>query len=141
DRDTGFESMEPHIGPFFEAVQIKVINSDTGDMLDYEREPGLKAIAIGGNRLSRGLTLEGLLISYYVRQTLSYDTLMQMGRWFGFRRGYDDLTRIYTTPELAGWFSDMALMEYQLRSDLRVYEEQNLTPEQIGTRILQHHTM
>ncbi len=141
DRDAHFELIEPHIGPFFEAVQIKVINSDTGDVLDYEREPGLKAIAIGGNRLSRGLTLEGLLISYYVRRSLSYDTLMQMGRWFGFRNGYDDLTRIYTTPELAEWFSDMAMVEHRLREDIRVYEEHNLTPIQLGTRILEHPTM
>jgi len=141
DRDAGFEAIEQQIGPFFEAVQIKVINSDTGEVLDYEREPGLKAIAIGGNRLSRGLTLEGLLISYFVRRSTSYDTLMQMGRWFGFRRGYDDLTRIFTTPELSGWFSDMAFVEYRLREDLHVYEDQNLTPEQVGTRILQHSTM
>jgi hypothetical protein len=141
DRDVGFDVIEPYVGQFFEAVQIKVINSDTGDVLDYEREPGLKSIAIGGNRLSRGLTLEGLLVSYYVRRSLSYDTLMQMGRWFGFRRGYDDLTRIYTTSELAGWFSDMALVEHRLREDIRVYEEQNLTPLQLGTRILEHPTM
>jgi hypothetical protein len=141
DRDAGFEAIESHVGPFFEAVQIKVINSDTGDVLDYEREPGLKAIAIGGNRLSRGLTLEGLVISYFVRRSTTYDTLMQMGRWFGFRRGYDDLVRIFTTPELSGWFSDMAFVEYCLREDLRVYEDQNLTPEQMGTRILEHSAM
>lgn len=141
DRDTDFTSIEPHIGPFFEALLIKVINSETGDVLDYEREPSLKAIAIGGNRLSRGLTLEGLMISYFVRRAMTEDALMQMGRWFGFRSGYDDLTRIYTTSELDGWFSDMALMEHLLRGDLRVYEEQNLTPLQVGTRILQHQTM
>ncbi|PIX42976.1 MAG: endonuclease, partial [Armatimonadetes bacterium CG_4_8_14_3_um_filter_58_9] len=63
---------------------------------------------------------------------------MQMGRWFGFRRGYEDLTRIYMTDELAGWFSDLALVEHELREDIQVYESQNLMPLQLGTRILQH---
>jgi len=111
------------------------------EVLDYEREPSLKTIAIGGNRLSRGLTLEGLMVSYFVRRSVMYDTLMQMGRWFGFRNSYEDLTRIYMTDELAGWFSDLALVEHELREDIQVYESQNLTPLQLGTRILQHPAM
>ncbi len=141
DRDVSFEQIEPHIGPFFEAVRVRVVNSFTGAVLDYEREPGLKAIAVGGNRLSRGLTLEGLLISFFVRRSVMYDTLMQMGRWFGYRSGYEDLTRIYTTAELAGWFSDLAFVEHRLREDLEVYENQGLTPHQVGMRIWQHPTM
>ncbi|MCF6153749.1 MAG: endonuclease [Candidatus Brocadia sp.] len=141
ERDVSFEQIEPHVGPFFEAVQVRVVNSATGEVLDYEREPGLKAIAVGGNRLSRGLTLEGLLISFFVRQSIMYDTLMQMGRWFGYRSGYEDLTRIYTTAELAGWFSDLAFVEHQLREDLEVYENQGLTPYQVGMRIWQHPAM
>lgn len=135
--DISFEMIEPYVGPFFESVYVRVINSSRpGEILDYEREPDLKAIAIGGNRLSRGLTLEGLLISYFVRSSATYDTLMQMGRWFGFRSGYEDLTRIYMTEELSGWFRDLALVEHELRQDIRVYEVENLTPLQIGTRIL-----
>ena len=141
ERDVAFALIEPHIGPFFEAVQVKQINSATGDILDYEREPSLKAIAIGGNRLSRGLTLEGLLVSFYLRRSVSYDTLMQMGRWFGYRAGYEDLTRIYTTPELAGWFHDLAFVEHQLREDIQVYESQGLTPYEVGMRIWQHPTL
>jgi hypothetical protein len=141
ERDVPFGKIESHISPFFESVQIRIINSATGEVLDYEREPSLKAIAVGGNRLSRGLTLEGLLVSYFARRTVMYDTLMQMGRWFGFRQGYEDLTRIYTTPELTGWFSDLALVEHRLREDLRIYEEQELTPYQVGMRIYKHSTM
>ncbi|HOW53717.1 MAG TPA: Z1 domain-containing protein [Syntrophorhabdaceae bacterium] len=141
ERDVVFEQVESHIGPFFEAVQVKAINSATGEVLDYENEPALKAIAVGGNRLSRGLTLEGLLISYFVRRSVAYDTLMQMGRWFGYRSGYDDLTRIYTTAELAGWFNDLAFVEHRLREDLEIYENQGLTPYQVGMRIWQHPTM
>lgn len=141
DRDTTYEEIEPHIGPFFEAVQVRMLNSDTGEVLDYEREPSLKAIGIGGNKLSRGLTLEGLLVSYYIRRSATYDTLMQMGRWFGFRSGYEDITRIWTTPELAGWFSDLAFVEHRLREDIEVYENQGLTPYEVGMRIWQHPSM
>lgn len=141
DRDIPYEHIEPHIGPFFEAVQVRMLNSDTGDVLDYEREPSLKAIGIGGNKLSRGLTLEGLLVSYYIRRSATYDTLMQMGRWFGFRGGYEDITRIWTTPELAGWFSDLAFVEHRLREDIEVYENQGMTPYEVGMRIWQHPSM
>jgi len=141
DRDRPFSVLEDHISAFLQKVEVKVINSDTGELLDYEREPGLKAIAVGGNRLSRGLTLEGLLVSYFARQSETYDTLMQMGRWFGYRQGYDDLTRIWTTIDLETWFADLAFVEWQLREDLKVYEDQGLTPAQVGARIWQHSTM
>lgn len=141
-RERTFEQIEPHISPFFEAVgPPRQINSATGSMLDYEREPGLKAIAVGGNKLARGLTLEGLLVSYFVRRTAMYDTLMQMGRWFGFRGGYEDLTRIWMTAELAGWFADLAAVEYELRGDIRRYEADQVTPLQLGARILEHPAM
>lgn len=141
EKDVAFEVIEPQIGPFFEAIDVREINSATGEVLDYEQEPNLKAVAIGGNRLSRGLTLEGLLTSYFVRRAVSYDTLMQMGRWFGFREGYEDLTRIYTTPELETWFSDLAYVEHELRRDIEIYESQGLTPYEVGLRIWQHPTM
>lgn len=141
DRDRPFSSIEEHVSPFLQKVEVKVINSDTGDLLDYERQPDLKAIAIGGNRLSRGLTLEGLMISYFARTTENYDTLMQMGRWFGYRQGYDDLTRIWTTKNLERWFADLAFVEWQLREDLKMYEDQGLKPSEVGMRIWQHPTM
>lgn len=136
-----FDEIETHISKFFESIQIRTINSATGEILDYEIEPNLKAIAIGGNKLSRGLTLEGLLISVFIRRSVQYDTLMQMGRWFGFRAGYDDLTRIYTTPELAQWFSDLAQVECRLREEIQIFENQHLTPLQVGMKIKTHPTM
>ena len=139
--DVNFEKIEPFINPFFEAIQIRTVNSSTGEILDYEREPRLKAIAIGGNKFSRGLTLEGLMTSFFTRNTSTYDTLMQMGRWFGFRRGYEDLTRIWTTAELAEWFADLAFVERNLRDDIQVYEAMNITPMQVGMRIWLHPTM
>lgn len=137
-----FDEVEPFIGPFLEAVQVREINSERGDVLDYDLEPGLKAIAVGGNKLSRGLTLEGLLVSYFARRSPQYDTLLQMARWYGYRAGYEDLTRIYTTGELAGWFADLALVEHRLRQDMQVYEQTpGLTPRDVGMRILQHPVM
>ena len=76
-----------------------------------------------------------------MRRSPTYDTLMQMGRLFGFRSGYADLTRIYTTEELRQWFCDLAYVEYRLREDIQVYESQGLTPYQVGMRIWQHPTM
>jgi Z1 domain len=141
DRDCEFNAIQKFIGPFLEAVQVREINSASGEVLDYQREPSLKAIAVGGNRLSRGLTLEGLMVSYFVRRSVTYDTLMQMGRWFGFRGGYEDLTRIYTTAELESWFADLALVEHRLREDIAIYETEGLTPREVGMRIWQHPTM
>ena len=141
DLDVPFESIESFIGPFLESVDVKTINSGTGDVLDYRKDSGLKAIAIGGNKLSRGLTIGGLLVSYFVRSTNMYDTLLQMGRWFGFRQGYEDLTRIYTTPDLMRDFSDLAFIEREIRQDIQIYEDEGLTPSQVGVRIRSHPTM
>lgn len=140
--DVPFDSIAEHVGPFLEAVrEVREVNSRKGDMLDYASEPALKVIAVGGNRLSRGLTLEGLLVSYFVRRTVMYDTLMQMGRWFGYRGGWADLTRIHTTTELRSWFHDLATVEYQLREDIAVYERQGIKPVELGMRILSHPAM
>jgi hypothetical protein len=136
-----FEQIEPFITPFFESTEVLEINFQSIDKLDYEHSPGLKALVIGGNRLSRGLTLEGLSVSYFFRPSLQYDTLMQMGRWFGFRNGYDDLTRIYMTEMIAGWFSDLAMAENELRQDIHSYEIENVTPLELGVRIVKHPTM
>ncbi|MEM0135439.1 MAG: Z1 domain-containing protein, partial [Thermoplasmatales archaeon] len=147
EQDVTFEQLSDpapdrnYIGKFFESVQIKTINSFTGAVLDYDKEPGLKSIGIGGNKLSRGLTLEGLMTSYFIRKSPTYDTLMQMGRWFGFRKGYVDLTRIWTTRELADRFALLAFVEHRLREDIRVYEDMQITPVELGMRIWQHPSM
>ena len=97
-RDVPFEAIEPHIDKLLrDGIVVRVLNSDWPDTIDFDAEPNLKAVLIGGNKLSRGVTIEGLLVSYYVRETLYYDTLMQMGRWFGYRARYVDLTRLYGT--------------------------------------------
>ena len=87
--------------------------------IDYERhkEIGLSVIAVGGSRLSRGITLEGLSVSYYLRTTKMYDSLMQMGRWFGYRPGYIDLCRLFTTEEIFSWFNHITMATEEMRND------------------------
>lgn len=143
--DIPFTHLIEHVTAFLNVLdpetKVREVNSYRGDVLDYVSDPNLKVIAIGGNKLARGLTLEGLLTSYFVRGTTMYDTLMQMGRWFGYREGYADLTRIHTTAELSSWFHDLAAVEHQLREDIAIYERQRLTPMELGFRIRSHPAM
>ncbi|MES2592195.1 MAG: Z1 domain-containing protein [Bacteroidota bacterium] len=120
-----------------------VINGSAGDILDYKNHEsiGLSVIAIGGDKLSRGLTLEGLTVSYFTRASTLYDTLMQMGRWFGYRAGYEDLCRIYTTDFLFSWYRDISTAFEILRKDFLEMIRQKATPMDFGLRILSHPDM
>ena len=95
-------------------------------------------IAVGGDKLSRGLTLEGLSISYFLRTSRMYDTLMQMGRWFGYRPGYLDLCRLFTTGMLSAWYRHIALADAELRREFDYMVAAGLTPEQYGLRVRTH---
>lgn len=139
--DCPFGDLANAIGPFLEQVQVRQVNSASEDQLDYVRDPSLKVVVVGGNRLSRGLTLEGLLVSYFVRSSRTYDTLMQMGRWFGYRKGFVDLTRIYTTATLESWFRDLAVVEHELREEIAQYDQVKLTPLDLGVKIRRHSSM
>ena len=123
-----------------EKTQPQVVNSERKDAIDYDGNAaqGLSIIAIGGDKLSRGLTLEGLSISYFLRASKMYDTLMQMGRWFGYRPGYVDLCRLYTTPDLELWFRHVALAAEELRERLDHMAMIGSTPETYGLRIQSH---
>ncbi|MBD8006158.1 Z1 domain-containing protein [Bacillus norwichensis] len=124
-------------------VEVMEINGESEDALEYDKykENGLNVIVIGGNKLSRGLTLEGLTISYYYRGSSMYDTLMQMGRWFGFRNGYMDLCRIYTSKDIAENFEYLAGVMKKLRDEFEKVAEQGLSPEEYAIKMLTHHTM
>ena len=126
---------------FKRPVPVLVLHNRSDDDLDYEREPDLRAVLVGGNKLSRGLTLEGLLVSYYIRRASNYDTLLQMGRWFGYREDYVDLTRLWTTTDLSDNFRDLATYEEELRQEIRLYEKLKLTPRDFGPRIRLHPAM
>ena len=109
--------------------------TERGEDVPWE-ERGEHVIAIGGDKLSRGLTLDGLTVSYYLRAAKMYDTLMQMGRWFGYRDGYMDVCRIYTTHELADWYRFIASASMELRQELDYMALINAEPKEFGLKVL-----
>lgn len=121
-----------------EAAEVIVDNSRSPERLSFDDDNPRVIVAVGGNTLSRGLTLEGLAVSFFVRTASAYDTLLQMGRWFGYRNGYADLTRIWMTDEMRGWFHHLATVEQEIRYDVERLEVEHLTPEQFGPRIRTH---
>ena len=144
DLERTFSEIEPHLNDLLripEAIELLVLNSSSKDLLDYESDPTLKVVLIGGNRLSRGLTLEDLTVSFYVRESNNYDTLLQMGRWFGYRGEFVDLTRLWTTDELVSRFRHLSLVEEDLRDQIAIYEREMLTPRDVAPRIRSHPAM
>jgi hypothetical protein len=128
------ESLEPAVSK----IEVRTVNGLSIEALEYFNKPaGISVIAVGGAKLSRGLTLEGLSVSYYLRTSRMYDTLLQMGRWFGFRPGYTDLCRLYTTDELQRWYKDTALANEDL---LLQFDEMAISggnPADFGLRVRQ----
>lgn len=121
-------------------IQVKIINGTAKDALDYMEQSatGLKVIAVGGDKLARGLTLEGLCVSYFLRASKMYDTLMQMGRWFGYRPDYLDLCRLYTTSELTEWFEHIAEAADELRAEFDLMADRSATPREYGLKVQSH---
>jgi hypothetical protein len=120
-------------------IRTVLINSKSADVLDYaSHSTGLNVIAVGGFSLSRGLTLEGLTVSYFLRNSMMYDTLMQMGRWFGYRPGYDDLCRVWMPEEAEGWYAHIAEAVEELREELRLMQAAGATPRQFGLKVRSH---
>ena len=124
-----------------EKIQIKVVNSSkSSEKLEYPKNESLRVIAIGGLALSRGLTLEGLIISYFYRNTCTYDVLMQMGRWFGYRRGYEDLFRIWTHKASAEWYAEIADATEKLKDDMFRMRDLGQKPRDFGIRVRNNST-
>lgn len=155
-RTHSWEEVLEHLYVVVRKVRVKMINGTSKDALQYREadmetkkreaagevlpwdERGVHVIAVGGDKLSRGLTLDGLTTSYYLRASRMYDTLMQMGRWFGFRDGYADLCRIYTTPELAEWYRFIATASLELRRELEYMSLIGEEPRNFGLKVLSH---
>ena len=129
-----------HLHDAVSKIEVKSIHGGSGEALDYyEHKKGLSVIAIGGNKLSRGLTLEGLSVSYYLRASKMYDTLMQMGRWFGYRGGYVDLCRLFTSQELNEWFCHVTQASEELREEFDYMSDiAGSTPEKYALKIRTH---
>lgn len=126
----------------FDNLRLYAVNSHSDETLDYkkyEREGrGLTAIAVGGLSLSRGITIEGLCISYMYRNTRMYDTLMQMGRWFGYRSRYDDLCRIHLSPDSINWYEHIAEASEELRQQIKEMRRHGRSPKQFGLYVMAH---
>lgn len=135
-----WEEIKPLLNRAVQKIIVKSINGSSGDVIDYQQNErnGISVIAIGGDKLSRGLTLEGLSVSYFLRASKMYDTLMQMGRWFGYRPGYVDLCRLFTSPELNEWFRHITLASEELRDEFNYLAESGQTPEQYALKVRQH---
>ena len=115
-------------------ITVRVINGGNAPKnLNYDEvEDGLRLIAVGGQSLSRGLTLEGLCVSYFYRNSMMYDTLMQMGRWFGYRGGYDDICQVWMPDSAITWYSYISEATDELRREVRRMQQANRTPEDFG---------
>lgn len=124
------------------SIRLSMINGQSDDRLDYKKYEasgsGLTAIAVGGLSLSRGLTIEGLCVSYVYRNTRMYDTLMQMGRWFGYRIGYEDLCRIHLSGDAISWYSHVAEATRELIDQVRSMRQIGKTPKDFGLYVETH---
>ena len=124
-------------------IEVIEVNSSKNaeKEIDYSERnypEGRHIIAVGGLSLSRGITLEGLSVSYFLRNSIMYDTLMQMGRWFGYRNGYEDLCRIYMTQESQGWYKHIAAATEELRDEFRKMDQLKKTPKDFGLCVRNH---
>lgn len=121
-------------------IDVRAVNQQSGaTSLDYfnHKEDGLRVIAVGGNSLSRGLTLEGLCVSYFYRRSIMYDTLLQMGRWFGYRPNYNDLFKIWISSEAIDWYGYITTAAEELKLEVARMKNANLTPMDFGLKVRQ----
>jgi hypothetical protein len=131
-----WDEVWPRVDAALKRITVMRLNGTSADALKYSRNPdGVYVIAIGGDKLSRGLTLEGLSVSYFLRTSNMFDTLLQMGRWFGYRPGYADVCRVYTTTTLYSAFREIALAMEDLRADLDLMADTKKTPLDFGLRV------
>lgn len=134
-----WEDVQSRLNDSIAPISVVEVNSRSSGTLNYgDHKTGLNVIAVGGYALSRGLTLEGLMVSYFLRNSIMYDTLMQMGRWFGYRPGYEDLCRVWMPEAAEGWYAHVTESIDELREELRKMEAANATPEQFGLKVRSH---
>jgi hypothetical protein len=137
------ESFEEIYGWLKKAIhktRVMAVHGKSKDKLDYAayKANGLSVIVVGGHKLSRGLTLEGLTVSYFTRNSKTYDTLMQMCRWFGYRPGYKDLCKLFITEESFEWYEFISNAIDELYAELERMSEQKKTPSEFGLKVREH---
>lgn len=129
-----FSELINEIPAVLDAIEVPVENGESDDRIDYTGAPKTY-IVVGGSVLARGLTIEGLMVSYFLRSASQYDTLLQMGRWFGYRPRYEDLPRIWTTEDLALRFRALAGIEGEIREEIEEYRLREVTPMEMAVRV------
>lgn len=139
-KTTLWSDVESQLHEAADRIRVQVVNSDLKEPIDYEshEDTGYSVIAIGGDKLSRGLTLEGLSVSYFLRASRMYDSLMQMGRWFGYRSGYVDLCRLYMPADLQRWFRHVATAAEELRTRFERMARLGARPKDYGLKVQSH---
>lgn len=137
-----WEQIQEVLYPAISRIEVRTINGGNAPKnLDYERyevapdDIGLRLIAVGGLSLSRGLTLEGLCTSYFYRNSSMYDTLMQMGRWFGYRGNYQDMCKIWMPEVSMAWYSYISAATDELRAEVHRMQNENMTPKDFGLAV------
>lgn len=115
-------------------LEVVVENGESVERLNFTEE-AKTYIVVGGSVLARGLTLDGLSVSFFLRTSQQYDTLLQMGRWFGFRHGYADLPRLWTTSDLASNFRALARIEEEIREDIGFYRKRKASPLDLAVKV------
>lgn len=133
-RPVTLEEVFRYLPEVLAGIEFPVENGTSDDRIDYSGPPKTY-IVVGGSILARGLTLEGLMVSYFLRTANQYDTLLQMGRWFGYRPGYEDLPRIWMPRDLKLRFRALASVEQEIRDDIEQYRLRDLTPMDLAVRI------
>ncbi|MEI7474810.1 MAG: Z1 domain-containing protein [bacterium] len=145
DLPSEFKELSDFIRSFISSVNVLIINSspeNKTEKLDYHlySKDGRKLIVIGGNTMSRGLTLEGLQTSYFIRHAGAFDTLMQMGRWFGYRTNYGDLCRIITDSDIVNDFCEICMADLVVRDNISAMIRSNASPRDFLIQVRQSNT-
>jgi hypothetical protein len=135
-----WDQVQAQLADSCDKIEVITANGKNKTDIDYDayKETGRSLIAIGGDKLSRGLTLEGLSVSYFLRVSRQYDSLLQMGRWFGYRRGFADLCRLYTTTDMEDWFRYVATAQKELRAQFFDMSLTKATPKEFGLKVAVH---
>lgn len=136
--EIGFDELWKEFNETLTSTQVAVENGESNSRVNYDDTTdalGKRYIVVGGNVLARGLTIEGLVVSFFLRTSAQYCTLMQMGRWFGYRHKFEDLPRIWMTEEMQSNFLDLATVEAEIRYEIEVYEKSELTPLDCAVKI------
>ncbi|MEG0921748.1 MAG: Z1 domain-containing protein [Comamonas sp.] len=142
DAGVSWDEVKKELPNVFTRFGLYVINSGSDDILEFVDDdsggPGVTAVAVGGLSLSRGLTVEGLTISYMYRNTKMYDTLMQMGRWFGYRPNFEDLCRVHMSGDSADWYAHIAEAADELVLQVKRMRRDKLSPKEFGFYVQNH---